>query len=137
MNSLILQTATRYLQPLLLLFSVYLLLAGHNEPGGGFSGGLMAAAAMALQILAYDVASVRRLLVVDSRSLIGLGLLLAAASGLQSFWRDQPYMTSYWGSITVAGFGELKVGTPLLFDSGVYFVVIGVALTILFALAEE
>ena len=97
----------------------------------------MAAAAMALQGLAYDVASVRRLLVVDSRSLIGLGLLLAAASGLQSFWRDQPYMTSYWGRLTVAGFGELKVGTPLLFDSGVYLVVIGVALTILFALAEE
>jgi multicomponent Na+:H+ antiporter subunit B len=137
LNSLILQTAARYLQPLLLLFSIYLLLAGHNEPGGGFSGGLMAAAAMALQALAYDVTSVRRLLVVDSRSLIGLGLLLAAASGMQSFWRDQPYMASYWGSITVAGFGELQLGTPLLFDTGVYLVVIGVALTILFALAEE
>lgn len=137
MNSLILQTAARYLQPLLLMFSIYLLLAGHNEPGGGFSGGLMAAAAMALQALAYDVGSVRRLLVVDSRSLIAAGLLLAALSGLGGLWRGQPYLTSQWGSVAVPGLGELKVGTPLLFDAGVYLVVIGVALTVVLALAEE
>jgi multicomponent Na+:H+ antiporter subunit B len=137
MNSLILRTAARYLQPLLLMFSIYLLLAGHNEPGGGFSGGLMAAAALALHVLAYDSASVRRLLVVDSRALIAGGLLLAAASGLGGFWNGEPYLTSQWGSFVLAGLGELKAGTPLLFDMGVYLVVIGVTLTILLALAEE
>lgn len=135
MTSLILSTATRYLLPLLLLFSVFLLLRGHNEPGGGFVGGLVAAAAFSLHAIAYGVAMARRLLGIDPRSLIGLGLLTAVMSGLFSLAQGQPFMTGLWskGSLPVLG----KVGTPLLFDTGVYLVVVGVILTIVFALSEE
>jgi len=76
--SLILSTATRLLLPLLLMFSIFLLLRGHNEPGGGFVGGLVAAAAFALHAIAYSVAATRRLLIIDPRALIGTGLLIAA-----------------------------------------------------------
>jgi multicomponent Na+:H+ antiporter subunit B len=133
--SLILSTATRYLLPLLLLFSVFLLLRGHNDPGGGFVGGLVAAAAFALHAIAYGVAPTRRLLAVDPRMLLSLGLLTSLTSGLVGLALGLPFMTGIWSKGTLPVLG--KVGTPLLFDVGVYLVVIGVVLTIVLALAEE
>ncbi|MBM4461435.1 MAG: Na+/H+ antiporter subunit B [Chloroflexi bacterium] len=134
MTSLILSTATRYILPLLLLFSVFLLLRGHNEPGGGFVGGLVAAAAFALYVIAFDAATARRTLGVDPRTLVALGLLVALGSGLVSLFAGQPFMTGLWSSYTAPLLG--KLGTPLFFDIGVYLAVIGVTLTIIFALAE-
>ncbi|MBN1967314.1 MAG: Na+/H+ antiporter subunit B [Anaerolineae bacterium] len=135
MDSIVLRTATRYLLPLLLLFSVFAMLRGHNEPGGGFVGGLVAASAYALYAIAHDVASARQLLRVSPRRLIGIGLLLAAASGLIGLLSGDPFMTARWDSREIPVIG--KLGTPLLFDVGVYLAVIGVTLTIIFALAEE
>ncbi|MCU0588155.1 MAG: Na+/H+ antiporter subunit B [Syntrophobacteraceae bacterium] len=134
MTSLILRTATRYLLPLLLLLSIYLLLRGHNEPGGGFVGGLVAASAYALHMIAYTVESARRILRVEPRTLIAAGLLTALGSGAASWAIGAPFMTGLWleQPIPVAG----KVGTPFIFDVGVYFVVIGVSLMILFTVAE-
>ena len=135
MRSLILPIATRYLLPLLLLFSVFLLIRGHNEPGGGFIGGLVAAATFALYTIAYDVAQVRRILLLNPRTLIGVGLLTAVASGAIPLLVDKPFMTGLWSDQTVPVLG--KLGTPLLFDIGVYLTVIGVTLLIIFSLAEE
>jgi multicomponent Na+:H+ antiporter subunit B len=135
MKSLILSTATRYLLPLLLLFSIFLLLRGHNEPGGGFVGGLVAAAAFALYAIAYDVPQARRALGIDPRTLMAVGLLAAAGSGGLSLVAGKPFMTGLWSAQEVPVLG--KVGTPLVFDSGVYLVVIGVVLMIIFTLAEE
>ena len=137
MNSLILQTAARVLMPLMLLFSVFVLLRGHNSPGGGFSGGLMAAGGFALLAIAFSVPTARRALRVDPRTLIGSGLLLAAGSGMVGFGRNQPFMTSQWGSAVLPGLGEVGLGTPLLFDAGVYLVVFGVTLLIILTLMEE
>ncbi len=127
-TSIILQTATRFLQPLLLLFSFFLLLVGHNEPGGGFAGGLVAAAALILHALAYGVDSARRTLGVDPRTLIGAGLLVAASSGLGALAAGLPLLTGLWRG---------GLGTPLLFDAGVYLVVIGGTLLMVFSLMEE
>lgn len=135
MFSLILRTASHYLQPLLLLFSIFTLVAGHNEPGGGFVGGLIAAAAFALQAIAYDVPAARRTLWVDTRLLIGAGLLLAFVSGVWSLAAGQPFLTGQWAILELGG-ATLAAGTPLLFDAGVYFVVLGSTLTVLFAMAE-
>lgn len=137
MHSLILSTTTRLLLPLLLMFSIFLLLRGHNEPGGGFVGGLLAAAAFALNAIAYGVAAARRLLIIDPRALIGAGLLVAAGSGAVSLILRQPFMTGQWGALEHPTLGKLEIGTPLLFDVGVYLVVLGVTLTIIFSLAEE
>lgn len=134
MDSIVLRTATRYLLPLLLLFSVFVLLRGHNEPGGGFVGGLVAATAFALYAIAYGVESARQLLQISSRRLIGIGLLIAAGSGLIGLAWGDPFMTAHWDTREIPVVG--KLGTPLLFDIGVYLVVIGVVLTIIFALIE-
>ena len=135
MTSLILSTATRYLLPLLLLFSIFLLLRGHNEPGGGFAGGLVAAAAFALYTIAHNVTTAQKVLRVKPRTLIAAGLLVAVSSGLISLLAGYPFMTGLWSSQTLLALG--KVGTPLLFDIGVYLVVIGITLLIIFSLAEE
>lgn len=135
MQSLILSTATRYLLPLLLLFSVFLLLRGHNEPGGGFVGGLAAAAAFALFTIAFGVEPARQMLWIHPRVLLGLGLLTAAGSGLLAVLVGLPFMTGLWGSFELPAVG--KLGTPLLFDIGVYLVVVGMVLMIVFELAEN
>lgn len=135
MRSLILQTAIRYLVPLQLLFSVFLLLVGHQQPGGGFVGGLVAASAFSIYAIAYDVETARRTLRVDPRMLIGIGLLMAATSGVLGLLMSGRFLTSQWGKTEYPGIGPLS--TPLLFDSGVYVVVVGVTLLIIFSLMEE
>lgn len=133
MNSLILCTATRFLMPLLLMFSVFLMLRGHNEPGGGFSGGLVAAAAFALYAIGFGVPKTRVALRIDPRDFIGVGLLIALVSGLPSLFIKQPYLTGLWFYLPGT---KIKIGTPVFFDIGVYLVVLGIALTIILALAE-
>ena len=137
MLSLILSTATRFLMPLLLLFSIFILFRGHNKPGGGFIGGLVAAAAFSLYALAYDTAAARRVLRVPPHVLIGIGLLLALGSGVISLITGSPFMTGQWGDLNLPGVGKVHLGTPLIFDIGVFLVVIGVALMDVFSLAEE
>jgi len=137
MSSLILRTATRYLVPLMLLFSVFLLLRGHNLPGGGFIAGLVAAAAFALYALAYSVDEARHILLLDPHILIGSGLLLALLSGLFPLLDGREFLTGVWSNLFFPSFGDIAIGTPFFFDIGVYLVVIGVAVTILFRLAEE
>lgn len=136
MTSLILRTMVRLLLPLLLMFSVFLLLRGHNEPGGGFVGGLMAATGFALFSIAFGSATARRILLVDPLYLIGLGLLLALISGLSTLWLDQPFLTGIWYKLPLGSVGKVELGTPLFFDIGVYLTVWGVTLTIIFALEE-
>lgn len=137
MTSLILRTTSCFLLPVLLLFSLFLLIRGHNEPGGGFSGGLVAACAFVLYGFAFGVPEAIRALHVNPRVLIGAGLLLAVGSGSLALLGGQPLMTGLWGQITLPGFDKLDVGTPLLFDLGVYLVVVGVTLSIILPLAEE
>lgn len=137
MNSLILRTATRFMLPLLLLFSVFLLLRGHNEPGGGFSGGLVAACAFVLYAIAFGVPAAQEALGINARVLVGGGLLAALGSGCVGLLGGWPLMTGLWTKAVVPGIGELHLGTPLLFDIGVYLVVVGVTLSIILPLAEE
>ncbi|MEM7134513.1 MAG: Na+/H+ antiporter subunit B [Chloroflexota bacterium] len=131
-RSVILDTSTRFLLPLLFLFSLFLLLRGHNEPGGGFVGGLVAAAAISLYALAAGAYSARRLLRLDLRTVMGIGLFCMVGAGSLGLLAGSPLLTGLWHSqpIPVAG----KLGTPLLFDIGVYLVVVGVTLKILFTL---
>jgi multicomponent Na+:H+ antiporter subunit B len=137
MTSLIFNSVVRLLQPLLLFFSLFLLLSGHHEPGGGFAGGLVAASVYVLHAIAHDPASARRALHVPLDRLVALGLLLALASGLPGMFSDRPFLSSIWVTVELAPLGKLELGTPLLFDAGVYLLVMGVTLTFILTLAEE
>ena len=135
MTSSILQTAVRVLMPLLLLFAVFLLMRGHNQPGGGFVGGLVVAASYILYSIAFGVDAARRALLVRTSTLLGVGLLVAFVSGLPGLVIGQAFMTAIWTTVTT-GSTALHVGTPLVFDIGVFLAVIGVVLTIVFTLTE-
>lgn len=134
-SSLLLLAATRILMPLLLLYAVFLLWRGHNAPGGGFVGGLVAASAFVLYSLTAGVAASRRALRIDPSVLLSVGLGVALLSGLPGVGFGRPFLTAVWGEIGV-GAVRLPIGTPLLFDVGVFLAVMGVVLTIVFTLAE-
>jgi multicomponent Na+:H+ antiporter subunit A len=133
-RSLILQTSARLLMPLLLIFSIFLLVRGHNDLGGGFTGGVVASAAFMLNAIAVNPAATRQMIYLKPRQLIGLGLLVALSSGLFSILGGSPFMTGLWLQQELSVLG--KIGTPLLFDLGVYLAVIGVNLHILLNLME-
>ena len=135
MNSLILSATARFLLPVLFMFSLFLLVRGHHHPGGGFVGGLVAAAAFVLYAIAYGVQEARALLRANTISLMGAGLLLALASGLLSLVHGESFMTGLWLHHPVPVLG--KLGTPVVFDMGVYVVVLGATLTVLFNLMED
>lgn len=138
MNSVILKTATEILHPLLLVFSVFLLFRGHDEPGGGFTGGLVAAAAIILHAVAHGLRTAQATLRIEPRALMSAGLLVAAASGLVgTAVADAAFLTGRWYKLSLAWFGEVELGTPLLFDVGVYLVVVGFTVMVVFALKEE
>ncbi len=135
MKSAILQTATRYLLPILLLFSVFLLLRGHYYPGGGFVGGLVAAIAFVLHSFANGTKSTMQILRYKPISLIPIGLGISALSVVFPILLGLPPMTGLWFEQPIPVIG--MIGSALFFDLGVYLVVIGVVLTILFTIALE
>ena len=136
MGSDILRIATRLLVGLILVFAVYLLLRGHNAPGGGFAAALVAGTGFALFAIAEGPAAVRRAVRTDPRVLVAIGLLMAIGSGLLAAAAGRPYLTGWWWSFEAISSG-LSVGTPLLFDGGVFLVVLGTILTLVLELEES
>ncbi len=130
MTSLVLRTSARILSPLLVALSVVIMLRGHNEPGGGFIGGLVLA--MALLLPAFVDQSTPRLnLWVDPQRLIGLGWLLALLSPLSSTLLGAEFFQSLWlASVWLPVVGKVGIGTPMFFDLGVFLTVAGVTLKI-------
>ncbi|QDG76977.1 Na+/H+ antiporter subunit B [Labrenzia sp. PHM005] len=136
MRTVIFRTFAPYLAALMVLFSIFVLLRGHNEPGGGFIGGLIAASALAIFGIACGVASVRRAIVFHPMSISAFGLFIGALAGLPSLVFGQAYMTSQWLIFHLADV-EIALSTPLVFDIGVYLVVVGAIGSIALSLEER
>lgn len=136
MSPILLQTIARTISPVLLLFSLVLLLRGHDSPGGGFVGGLMAASALTLYAIAYGMRLTERALRMPPERLTAFGLFIAVLSGLPPLMLGQPFLSAYWVEWDVLG-ATVKVGTPLVFDVGVYLVVLGATLTFVLYLRKE
>lgn len=123
--------------PVFLVFSVFLLWRGHYLPGGGFSGGLVASASVILYGLAHGYRAARTFLRFPPQSFIVFGLSIAALSPFLAVVRGEPFMKGVWTSVQGADPEPIALGTPFLFDIGVYFLVIGIALTIVLELGED
>ena len=130
-----LRTAADYLLPLLLLFSVFVLLRGHYLPGGGFVGGLIASIAFVLHSFAYSTRETKQLFRRDPFFLIPVGLSLTFISAILPAFAGQNFMSALWFAESLEVIGS--VGSALFFDVGVYIVVVGVVLTILFTISEN
>lgn len=135
MNSLILQIASKYLKAILLIVGVIALFRGHNHPGGGFIGGLIAALSIVYGSLAYTSKQMRKRLRIQPEGYIGMGLLLIVLSFIPSIIKTESLMKGVWVTLDVPLISEIKLGTPFLFDVGVFFTVIGVVLMFLFTLS--
>ncbi len=136
MKTIILKTASNYLLPLLMLFSFFILLRGHYLPGGGFVGGLIAAIAFVLHAFANGLENTKHLIRIHPGFLMPVGLALAFISGLSPiFYAGLPFMTGIWFPEPLSVIG--MVGSALFFDIGVYLVVVGVSLTIIFTITES
>lgn len=135
MPSVILRTAIRLIIPGLLLFSIFILFRGHNEPGGGFVGGLVAAAAITLYTLAWGVKKAEEMFRVQPQIVIATGLLLALLAGFPGWFVGGEFMQGVWPGLVLPVIG--KVGTPVIFDTGVYLLVTGIVVKLIFTLAAE
>ncbi|ERM81452.1 cation:proton antiporter [Rhodonellum psychrophilum GCM71 = DSM 17998] len=134
MKTLIFKTASSYLLPLLILFSIFILLRGHYLPGGGFVGGLIASIAFVIHSFANGLEKTRTIIKFHPGFLIPVGLLIAIISGAAPLFLGQNFMTGLWMDDPIPVIG--MVGTALFFDTGVYIVVIGITLTIIFTISE-
>jgi len=135
MRSLVLYTALRFMIPLMFLLSLFLLVRGHNSPGGGFIAGLVFTGGIALFMLSAGTARARQLIRFKPLRIANTGLFIALFSGLLGLSKGLPFLSGLWLEMEIPILG--KAGTPVLFDLGVFLVVVGISTSILFALVEN
>jgi multicomponent Na+:H+ antiporter subunit B len=137
-KSIILQAAAQILVALLLLFSAFMLFRGHNVPGGGFIGGLIGATGFIVHAIACGPAQARAALRVAPENIAMAGLTLALLAGVFPLLTGDDLLTGKWLFLGAAeGAKGLPVSNVIAFDIGVYFVVLGSVLSLVFALEEE
>ena len=134
-RSVVLTATVNGITPILLLFSIFLTLRGHNAPGGGFSGGLVMGSAVILRYLAAGPASIRSLRI-DPIALVGAGLALAVVVGITSLAVDGSFQESAIWKFDVPVVGKIKIVSSSLFDIGVHILVVGVVMAVIVAFAE-
>jgi multicomponent Na+:H+ antiporter subunit B len=131
MNSVILQIASKYVRLILLVFAVLALFRGHNHPGGGFIGGLLGGLAFVFSSFAHSSDYVRKRLLLRPSLLVAMGLAIVLLSMAASLLVDAAFMKGLWTEIRLPLEMSVKLGTPLLFDLGVFLSVMGVGLMFL------
>lgn len=136
MRTVIFRAIAPYLTSLMVLFSIFVLLRGHNEPGGGFIGGLIAASALAIYGIACGVEPVRRAIYFHPMGISAFGLFVGTLAGVLSVFAGVPFMTGLWVYPKLFGV-EIALSSVLVFDIGVYLVVVGAIGSIALALEER
>ena len=136
-NNLILRTTTALIAFILLGLGIYMLLAGHNSPGGGFVGGLITSSAVVLLYMAYGQEYVNKILPINFRTLIPIGLIIALLTGVGAFLFQAPFLTQTFGHAHFPFFGDVELATAMLFDIGVYLTVLGTTVTIILTISND
>jgi len=136
-TDVILQTSAKILVFIILTFSIYVLFAGHNNPGGGFIGGLITASALVLLYIAFDVKTVHEILPIDFKIVGAVGLMIALLTGIGSLVVDEPFLSQTFWYEDLPLFGKTELTTALVFDLGVYLAVVGTTMTIILSIGED
>lgn len=135
MPELYLRVLDRILTPVLLILAAYLFLRGHNAPGGGFIAGLVASVAFQLQILSRGERFVRKRVGPYLHPMTGIGLLCAVGAAFIGLV-DQEFFESVWYKAHIGAI-EIELGNPLLFDLGVFLVVVSMVVSFLVGLSSR
>ncbi|AXH99682.1 Na(+)/H(+) antiporter subunit B [Sporosarcina sp. PTS2304] len=130
-NDVILQTTAKVVFFIIFLFSIHIFFTGHYAPGGGFVGGLLTTGAIVLLLLAFDLRTIQQILPFNFTIVTAIGLLLALGTAAGSIAFNVPFFTHAFDDFTLPLFGTTSLHTAMLFDSGVYLVVVGSAITII------
>lgn len=136
-NNLILQFTAIIVFFIILLFAVHIFFAGHYTPGGGFVGGLLASSAIVLLVLAFDLKTVKSLLPINFTYVFGIGLFISLSTASFSMLKGKPFFTHFFDKYSLPLFGKTSLHTAALFDLGVFFVVVGVTMTIIQTIGED
>jgi multicomponent Na+:H+ antiporter subunit A len=136
-RSVVLETAVRLVFHTVLVFGVYLLFAGHNQPGGGFVGGLVAGCAFVLRYAVTGREGIGRAVPVDPSLPLGIGLLLAGGTGAAAWLLGAQFLESGYVELDLPVLGVVKATSALPFDIGVFLVVVGLVLLMLRTLGAE
>jgi multisubunit Na+/H+ antiporter MnhB subunit len=130
MKSVILDTISKIVLPLVLMFALYLLMRGHNAPGGGFIAGVMAGIVIGLQYVAFGAEYASNIFRVNYRTVLALGLLMAVGTGVVSILCGYPFLKSKFWLFHLPFFGEVEIASATFFDIGIFLAVVGGILTI-------
>ncbi|MGG0740772.1 Na(+)/H(+) antiporter subunit B [Niallia taxi] len=130
-NDVILQTTTKIVLFIILIFSVFIFFTGHYTPGGGFIGGLLTSGAIVLLLLAFDLKTIKKILPFNYMYMIATGLLFSIGTGAGAMLFNVPFLTHAYTHIDIPILGELSLHTATIFDLGVFLVVVGVTMTII------
>ncbi|HZK05088.1 MAG TPA: Na+/H+ antiporter subunit A [Actinomycetaceae bacterium] len=136
-RSLIFEVGTRLIFPSMIVFSLYLLFAGHNQPGGGFAGGLMAGTALTVRYLAAGRYELGETMPIHAGYLLGGGLVVAAAAALAPLLFGGQVLQTMVVDLTLPIYGDVHIASALFFDTGVYLIVIGLVLDLLRSFGAE
>ncbi|MEK5331627.1 MULTISPECIES: Na(+)/H(+) antiporter subunit B [unclassified Lysinibacillus] len=136
-NDVIIQFTAKIVFFIIFFFSIHIFLAGHYTPGGGFVGGLLTSSAIVLLVLAFDLNTVRNVLPINYTYLTATGLLLALATAAFPMFLGKPFFTHFFDYFELPLLGKQSLHTAMLFDSGVYLVVVGVTMTIIQTIGED
>ncbi|GAA0354047.1 Na(+)/H(+) antiporter subunit B [Bacillus horti] len=137
-NDVMLQTVTKLISFIILTFAVYIFFNGHNNPGGGFIGGLLTAASLVLLYLAFDLETMRKVVPIDFKLVTATGLLIATVFGAGSFIFGEPFLSQTYDYFDLPILGEnTELATALIFDLGVYLAVVGSTMTTTLAIGGD
>lgn len=136
-NNVILRTVSKVVVFIILTLAVYLFFAGHNNPGGGFIGGLSLASAFVLLFIVFDMETILKAVPIDFKMLGAFGAFLSVGTGFGALLFDAPFLTQTFGYFEIPFFGEVELSTVTLFEAGVALAVVGVVCTIILSISED
>lgn len=137
LNNVIVRSLSQIIFFLIFLLSIHVFLAGHFAPGGGFVGGLLMSCAIVLLLITYDVKTVQQLLPINYVVLTAIGLALALLTACIAMFTGEAFFTHYFNHFHIPLLGDTELHTAMLFDTGVYFVVVGVTMIIIESIGGE
>ncbi|MDY0410113.1 Na(+)/H(+) antiporter subunit B [Paracerasibacillus soli] len=135
-NDVILHMVTKVVVFIILTLAIYLFLAGHNQPGGGFIAGLVLSSAFVLLFLAFDM-DVQKGIPVNFLYVAATGVFLVVTTGLGSLFMKEPFLTQVFTQVDLPLIGVTDIGTMMLFEAGVALAVVGVVITIILGISED
>ena len=136
-NNVILRTVAKLVSLIILTLAIYLFLAGHHSPGGGFVGGLVLASALVLLFVVFDVETIRQAIPVDFKKVAAFGALLSVGTGFGSLLFGKNFLTQGFDYFNLPFFGKTELTTVMIFEAGVALVVVGVVVTIILSISED